>query len=380
MTTLIKNCRLVSPDVDMADAAIEMQGEQITRIHSAGSALPEADTVYDAEGKMAVPGFVDMHFHGALGHDVTDGSPEGIEEIARAKVGEGVTTICPTTLTLPEAKLAKAMEAVALYMGKQTYAKVAGVHLEGPFINAGCAGAQNPDYVRKPDIEEVRRLKRLAKVAVVSFAVETEGGAEFVRSLVAEGIVPSCGHSDATYAQFQEAKEAGLKQLTHFCNQMTKLHHREPGLVGVGLLDDDVLVELICDKIHLCPEMIALAFKSKPIEKIALITDSISASWLDDGNYDLGGLAVRVKGGAARLVSNDALAGSTLRFNIAFRNVAEVTGLPLDQLVKTTSLNQASALGLDGIGRIEPGCLGDIAVLDHEFAPAAVFVNGERRL
>jgi N-acetylglucosamine-6-phosphate deacetylase len=307
------------------------------------------------------------------------GDPDGIARIAEAKLREGVTTICPATLTLPEEKLVRAMEAVAAYQREERFAKIAGVHLEGPFINPECTGAQNPAFVRTPDIAEVDRLRQIAPVAIVSYAVEVEGGLAFTEALCERGIVPSCGHTAATFAQLQEGKQRGLRQLTHFCNQMTKLHHREIGLVGGGLYDDDLLVEMICDTIHLCPDMIRLAFKNKPIEKIALITDAMSATGLEDGTYDLGGLEVTVAEGAARLAANGALAGSTLRYPLAFRNVAEITGLPLSQLVKTTSLNQALALGLNDRGRIEPGYLADLVVLDADFEPIAVFVSGEKR-
>jgi N-acetylglucosamine-6-phosphate deacetylase len=160
---------------------------------------------------------------------------------------------------------------------------------------------------------------------------------------------------------------------------MTKLHHREIGLVGAGLYDDGVAVEMICDKIHLCPDMIRLAFKVKPIDKILLITGAMEASGLPDGDYQLGGLAVVVKDGAARLKSSNALAGSTLQFNIAFKNVAEVTGLPLCQIVKTTSYNQARDLGIKDLGKIETGFIADITVLDDDFAVKAVFIDGAKK-
>ncbi len=174
--------------------------------------------------------------------------------------------------------------------------------------------------------------------------------------------------------------KAGLNRLTHFGNQMTKLHHREIGVVGAGLLEDGVAIEMICDRIHLCPDMIRLAFKCKPIDKILLISDAMEATGLPDGNYQLGGLAVVVSGGAARLASNGALAGSTLQFNTAFKNAVEVTGLPLAELVKTTSWNQARDLGLAKLGKLEAGYIADIAVLNDRYHVAAVFVDGVRKI
>lgn len=377
MNILIKNCRLISPDLELSDASIAIEGKSVKKIYSKKERLPELDFTYDAEGKMAVPGFVDMHFHGNRGFDITDGTLEALKSIAEFKLYEGVTTIIPTTLTVSKDCLVKVMNAVAAYQQETPYAKIAGIHLEGPFINPNCLGAQNPDFVRSPDIKEVAKLNNIAKISLVSFAIEAEGGIKFIKDLIDLGIVPSCGHSAATYEEYKKAKKTGLKHLTHFCNQMTKLHHREIGLVGAGLLDDDILLEIICDKIHLCPEMIKLIFKVKNIENIALITDAIAASWLDDGCFNLGGLEVEVKNGEARLSSSGALAGSTLRFYDALKNVYEITGLPLKQLIKTTAFNQAKSLGLEMIGKIEPGYFADIVILDNKFRPATVFVNGK---
>ncbi|MGA1824815.1 MAG: N-acetylglucosamine-6-phosphate deacetylase [bacterium] len=378
MIRLIKNCHCISPDVDLIGASIELEGAFIKKIYKKGDHVPDIDSVYDAHGNMAMPGFIDIHCHGCGGFDVADGSARAIENIAKGKVKEGVTTFAPTTLSLPYERLETIMAAVSAYKKDERYAKIAGVHCEGPFINRDYLGAQNPAYQRKPDMEEVRKLNKITRISIITCAPEIEGGLTFISELRAEGIVPSCGHSAATYAQFRKAREAGLRQLTHFCNQMTGLHHREIGLVGAGLLDDDLFVEIICDRIHLCPEMVALIFKVKPIEKIMLITDSIAASGLDDGMYTIGGLDISIENKISRLVKNpDVLAGSVVPFNRAVKNAYEISGLPLKQLVKTTGFNQAQAIGLDKTGRLEPGYYADITILNDEFSPIMVFVNGE---
>ncbi|OPZ64781.1 MAG: N-acetylglucosamine-6-phosphate deacetylase [bacterium ADurb.Bin478] len=229
-------------------------------------------------------------------------------------------------------------------------------------------------------MEEVRALHAIMPVCIVSLAIETDGAIEMIRELNKMGIIPSAAHSDATHEQFKAAKAAGLRHLTHFCNQMSALHHREIGLVGSGFMDDDVLLEMICDKIHLCPPMIELIFKIKAAEQLALVTDSVVASWMGDGAYLLGGLNIEVKNGIARQVANGALAGSTLRLNQALKNVHEVTGLPLSTLVKTTSWNQAQSLGLKNLGKIEPGFAADLVILNSDFVPVEVFVDGQPRL
>ena len=383
---LIKHAYIVSPGYELDDGAIVIENGKIAQVLEPGTPYPtDTDWVYDAEGELVMPGFIDVHTHGAAGVDVCDADdPTAIEKIAKAKLEEGCTSWCPTTLTVSSEDLEKALGHVAEYRKNEKYAKVLGVHLEGPFINPACCGAQNPAFLRKPDIEEVKRLNAITPVCQISFAPEAEvgEGAKFARECLEMGIVPSAGHTKCSYKEFKSVYAAGLRHLTHFCNQMTPLHHRDIGLVGAGLLLDDLRTEMICDKIHLCPEMIDLAFNTKDTDAILLITDSMRASHMPDGPSSLGGLDVIVKDGAARLASNGALAGSILRMNVALKNVHEVTGFRLCELVKCTSHNQAVEHGLgDVLGCIEPGYIADIAVLDDEdFSVQAVFVNGERRL
>ena len=382
MSILIKNCRIVSPDLDIERGLIEIDGETIKKIYPENAQLPKEIEVYDAENHIAVPGFIDVHTHGAMGFDVMDGTDEAIRTIAAAKLKEGVTTFCPTTLTASETRLGKACAAVMHYQsdtGQQT-AKIPGMHLEGPFINSKFIGAQNPEFVRKPNIAEVLLLNRITRIVIDSYAIELDETGDFAAQLVANGIVPSCAHSAATYARFERAKAGGVKRLTHFCNQMSPLHHREIGLVGTGLMNDEVMVEAICDKVHLGADMIRLLFKVKPIEKISVITDSMLASGLPDGEFNLGGLDVVLKNNIVRLKSNGALAGGTTPYWQALKNIYELTNLPLKELIKTTGYNQAQELGLEKTGKIEPGFYADIVILNAEFKPVAVFVNGKQKL
>lgn len=379
-TLLIQNATIVTPGLRMENAAIFVEGERIRQILSQEAELPQADETFDAAGNMVVPGFIDMHFHGAMGYETTTDNPKAMPAIGDAKILEGVTDCCPTTLTLSEEQLTKALGYIENYKKNPSGAEVIGVHLEGPYVNPECLGAQNPAYQRNPDIEEIKRLDKVSHVSVITYAIELPNAVPFTEGLLRMGIVPSCGHTNATARQFAEGEKRGLRRLTHFCNQMTKLHHREIGMVGTGLRKKEVYIEMICDKIHLCPDMIDLIFHVKNLDHILLITDAMEASHLQDGKYQLGGLDVLVSDGAARLASNGALAGSILRMNDALKNVYEVTGLPLEDLIRVTSLNQAQELGINDLGRVEAGFRANLTVLDKDFQVKQVFLRGKKKI
>jgi N-acetylglucosamine-6-phosphate deacetylase len=216
-------------------------------------------------------------------------------------------------------------------------------------------------------------------VKKITFAIEAAGGVQFVSDMLQCGIVPSCTHSSAGYDVFLKAYAAGLRNLSHFCNQMSPLHHRDIGLVGAGLLYKDVFVELICDKLHISSPMIQLVFNTKGADNIMLITDAMRASGMPDGEYSLGGLPVAVADGAARLKDSGALAGSTLQMAEAFKNICEVTGLPQSELIKSTAASAAGAMNWHDRGFLMPGFLADIVLLDKNFKVRKTLVGGEIR-
>ena len=383
MKTLIVNAHVISPDVDIKNASIEIANGKIKSVTARKVASRGFDTVVDVKGKYVVPGFIDVHLHGACGYDVCDATPEAIAKIAEAKLAEGCTSFLPTTLTVGNATLKKAAKAVAAYRKDERFAKVIGIHLEGPFINVKCCGAQNPKFVRKPNLKEVLGISAISPVKLISYAPETKGGAEFAAECIKNGIVPSCGHTGATFAELMAAYKKGLRHLTHFCNQMTKLHHREIGVVGAGFLVDDLNTEIICDRIHLCDDMLRLVLTKRSLAHVQMITDSLRCSHCDDGYaFEMGGLKVQLKGGEARLVEGGNLAGSTLWMSQGLKNIRDVTGLPLKDLIRVTSWNQAIELGLGKkLGKVEKGYIADLAVLDPKtFKACAVFVNGEQRI
>lgn len=378
MYLLIENCRLISPGTDIPEGSILIGDDRIVAVSPGKISAPAGAKRIDAGGLTAVPGFIDLHCHGRNNCDFSDGSADGTRTIAENKLAEGVTTLLPTTLTLSEDALAEAMRAAAAYDGKSG-CRIPGVHLEGPFINPKFAGAQNPAFVREPDAAEVDRLNRIFPVKKITFAVESRGGIGFIGEMLRRGIVPSCTHSAANYDTFADAYRCGLRNLSHFCNQMSPLHHRDIGLVGAGLLHRDVFVELICDKLHISPAMIRLVFQIKGADRIILISDAMRASGMPDGEYTLGGLPVVVADGAARLRDGGALAGSTLQLATAFRNICDVTGLPPSELVAATSASAAAAMGWHDLGHLLPGFLADITLLDGDFRVRKTLVGGELR-
>lgn len=376
MQTVIINAHVISPGVNIENATITIDKGKIAAVTKQKGVAKlstfnsKFSTCLDAAGALVVPGFIDVHLHGASGYDVCDDAPEAIEAIARAKLAEGCTTFLPTTLTVDHETLMTAAKNVAAYQKSWSStcggARALGLHLEGPFINPKCCGAQNPAFVRKPDMKEVIAIDRVAPVKMVSFAPEMPGGPAFAAACLKRGIVPSCGHTAATFTELEKAYQKGLRHLTHFCNQMSKLHHREIGVVGAGFLVGDLNTELICDRIHLCDDMLRLVFARRPLEHIQMITDSLRCSHMKDGySFEMGGLKVRLEKGEARLVEGGNLAGSTLWLNKGLKNLRDVTGLPLEDLIRVTSYNQAIELGLgDTLGRVAKGYTADLALLD----------------
>ena len=379
---IIRNARVVTAGRDYGVTDIVIADG---RIESVGSA--SAGEGFDATGLIALPGFVDIHSHGRGGADFCDATDASFEKIATGKLEDGVTSFLATGLTRPEAELAEVCRCARRFSqtdGGVPSSVCLGVHLEGPFFNASMAGAQNPDYLKLPDIGLVDRLNAIAPIRKVSFAPELEGGIAFAAELKKRGIVGSLGHSAADYATFEAARAAGATHLTHFCNAMMPVHHLRPSMINGGLMADDVLAEIITDGVHLSDPMIRLILRCKGPDRLMIITDAMCAAGEPDGIYSLGGLRVKVEKGKATLadvpydpkaiVSN--VAGSVALFPQCFKRYVAATELPLEEAVKAAGFNQLRSLGLVDRGEIKPGQIADVVLVDQDLNPVKTIVGG----
>ena len=376
MKTLIKNCRIVSPGVDIPEGQIVIEDKHIVYAGVSLADVPSDCNIIDANGAIAAPGFIDIHSHGRSNFDFCDCTEEAFATIGRGKLEDGVTGFLATSLSVSYDDLRLLCQQAEQYKKNITDgATLLGVHLEGPFFNPPCAGAQNPAYLKNPEIGIIDELNAISPVLKVSYSPELPGALEFTKALTERGIMPSGGHTEADYDCFEQHRAAGMKHLTHFCNVMTPVHHLRFGMVGAGLMDDDVYVEMICDGVHLCDQMIALIDKLKGPERMMLITDAMRASAMPDGEYTLGGLPVIVKDGCARLTTGP-VAGSTLRYFNGLKRLVRVTGLPLSEAIRATSLNQAESLGIKGRGKLEKNYIADIVLLNQNFDVLTTICEG----
>lgn len=361
------------------NASVYAEGKGIIRtsvyfddkIRQIGGYVAGAEEIELPENAVVLPGFIDEHIHGAGGSDAMDGNTKDLAIIAETVAKEGTTTFLATTMTQSKENILKAMRAVKEYReaaGEQG-ARIAGVHLEGPFIAAAHKGAQPLEYVAAPDAKTFDEYNAACgnAIKIITLAPETDGALDFIRHIVAQGTVVSIGHTGAKYAEVKAAMEAGATNVTHTYNAQSPLHHREIGVVGSALLLEDLYCELICDTIHVSVPAMQLLVKNKRADKLALITDAMRAKGLADGVSELGGQTVYVKGGEARL-ADGTLAGSVLRMNRALQNMVEKVGVPLTQAVDYCTINPARTLKMENeAGSIAEGKRADFAVLNDKF-------------
>lgn len=374
---LIKNGIVFKDDQWLEDVDLIVDDGKIVDIVK-GDEKVEAEIV-DANGGYVCPGFINLHIHGAEGHDVMDGTEETIRALAKFSAKHGTTSFLPTTVTGSVEGTRKSLEATKNVMEKgYEGAHILGVHLEGPFIDHEYKGAQLPQYIQRPSIENYLKLAEGFEdiVRLITLAPEKEGAKELIKYLKEKGVTVSMGHTGADYDTCMEAFEWGVSHVTHCYNGMVSLHHRNPGVIGAAFDKGDITIELIADLIHIHPAMLRLAIGAKGSGRTALVTDSMAATGLGDGKYVLGEKEVWVKDGIARIAAGN-LAGSTLTHDEALRNIVEI-GIPLEDGITMLSTTPAEVIGVDDHkGRIEKGYDADIVILDRDLQIDKVFVGGK---
>lgn len=348
-------------------------------IHSISSSPPDGNRVHDFSDFMAVPGFIDIHTHGYMGIDSMTASREDFLYWSKSITSTGVTSFIPTSVSASHEALEKFVSTVDQVMnsGELQGADILGSRLEGPFISRGRMGAHDPDSVRDPSSREISGVSEWHSrgLRIIDMAPELPGALQAIDDLTGSGIVVSTGHSDATFSQAGLAIEHGSSLFTHFYNAMSGLHHRKPGVVGAGLLSGGVVLEIIADMNHVSPESIRIAVNARGMESIALVTDSISATGLGDGDYTLGTVNVTVKDGVCCVAGTDTLAGSTLTMDTAVRNMTE-KDFGFEEAIESATSVPAGVLGLNDRGALDPGKRGDVCILDTKHRVVAVFVSG----
>jgi len=373
----IKNAKIILKDRIVEGKALAYD-EKISGVVSADSIPADAEGI-DAKGAYVAPGFIDIHIHGYLGEDASDGKAEGIRKMAEGIVKNGVTGWLPTTMTVSVAELTKAFDTIGALKEESkgwNGATILGVNAEGPYINASKKGAQAEEHILTPTADFFKKYGDLIKIATM--APEQDADYAAIRELKEKtGILISMGHTGATFEQAMEATANGVGHVTHLFNAQTPLTHRAPGVVGAALTAD-VSVELICDTFHIHSGLFSLIAKVKG-DKLCLITDCTRAGGMPDGEYELGGQKFYLNG-IKCLLEDGTIAGSVLKLNDAVRNVLANTDLPLFEVVNAASLNPATAIGVaDKKGSIESGKDADLVIFDENINIQKTIIGGTVR-
>jgi len=381
--TVLTGARIVLPSGVVDNGRLVIENGRIAEAAAAPDSFPadppaaEAVPPLELSGYTVVPGFVDMHVHGGGGASYASGIAEEALTAARTHLLHGTTTTIASTVTGEIDEICRQASVLSELVEDGV---LAGVHFEGPFISINRCGAHQPDLLRDPDPALVRKLVDAARgtARMLTLAPELEGGIESIRLLRELGVIAAIGHTDANYDKTLAGIEAGATVATHLFNAMPAIGHRAPGPIVALLEDERITVELVGDGVHLHPAVIDLAMTGAGLDRVALITDAMSAAGFGDGLYPLGPLQVRVQDGVARLVEGGSIAGSTLTLDVAFRRAVTINGLSLEQASQVLSLNPARQLGLaDRVGSLEPGKYADLVVLDAAYELVAVMRRGE---
>jgi len=371
---------IVLPDRVLEGGVVIIEGEKIAGVFPQDRLPPLEGIVQRNCGANSItPGLIDLHLHGAMGHDVIDATASGLSAIASHQARNGVTGFVPTTLAASWTMTVASIKNIKAALHDQMEAEVLGIYLEAPYLNIKKKGAQNPEFIRPIRAEDIALLAEAVRPlpAILTVAPEVGTNMDFISALKELGWVISIGHSEATYEQAMRSFDKGITQATHFYNAMSGFLPREPGVIGAVLDSPGVTAEIIADGIHVHPAALRLAVRQKGTDRICLITDSMKASGLGEGNFWVGGLEVAVQNGQARLKESGALAGSVLTLNRAVKNILDWTGITVSQAIRLASLNPARVLGIsENVGSIEKGKLANLAVFDGDFNVVDTIIRG----
>ena len=335
------------------------------------------DIVLDAEGKILMPGFIDVHVHGSCGIDFMDADVQDYRIISESMYEEGVTTFLATTLTSGFESMIKVARTVKEAI--KTTPNLGGIHFEGPYINANHKGAQNEAYIRDPSIEELKQCIKESNnnIRYITMAPEKNGAMEFIKFASENGVTVSAGHTDASFDDVEKGIKYGLTNTTHTHNAMSGHHHRKPGVVTAAMCFDELFTEMICDGIHVCPNTVKTFYKIVGSDRFVIITDALKIKHSDINEFELFELPCIRQNGAAYLKTGP-LAGSLLTMDQGVRNMRDWTGASLVELAKISSRNAAKSLHLNDRGEIKVGLRADLVLLDKDLFVKNVFQLGKK--
>ncbi|WP_223591760.1 N-acetylglucosamine-6-phosphate deacetylase [Neobacillus bataviensis] len=374
---IIRNVRLIGEE-GLKPGCILIRNGKIESVHfEIDTSVIAADSELDGNGHLLIPGMIDVHIHGAEGFDMMDGTIESVEAVSRSCARTGCTSFLATSVSSSLDDLIDMISNVKEIAGKEPGAQIAGIHIEGPYLNVKRKGMQNERYLRHPHIGEMQTILQAAGplLKMVTLAPELPGGLEMIRFLTLQGIIAAIAHSDATYDEAKQAFENGASHVTHCFNGMRPIHHRDPGLVMAAFEESSVSVQAIVDDVHLHPAIVRLIYREKGPDKMVLITDALQAMGMGDGTYLFGGHEVKVKEGVAKL-KDGTLASSTVTMNEALAKTVQA-GIPLRDAVRMATQTPADVLGLVHKGRIEPGADADLVLMNDMFEVLWTIVNGK---
>lgn len=376
-TTLFRNARILTSTHTLERGWLLANGRAIAAFGEGDAPDFEGASIIDSAASVLLPGFIDVHVHGAVDHDSMDATPHAVRAMARFYARHGVTSFLVTTWTDTDTRIQRALDnAVACVGPQEEGATVLGVHLEGPYINAEKRGAQREQDVRRADPVEALRYLDTGIIRLLSLAPEFEANHWLITECLKRGITVSVAHTASTYAHMQKAVSLGLTHSTHTYNAMMPLTHRDPGTVGAVMTMPQIRCELIADNIHVHPVAMNVLYRAKGVEGVILITDAVRVAGLPDGEYTLDDRPVVVKDGAVRL-PDGTLAGSTLTMERGLKNFIKATGESLDRVWPTSSLNAARAAHVaDRKGSIEAGKDADLVLLNADLDVQLTMAEG----